>query len=53
MIMKRMASHQPRSRKHKLDHVLQGTGMISVDGTSNEEEEFVKQPAKICLKLSI
>lgn len=39
------------SRKRKIDHVLQGTGTLSVDGTSNEEEEVVQEPAKMIRQL--
>jgi len=35
------------SSKHKIDQVLQGTGTLFMDGTGKEDDDNVKQPAKV------
>jgi len=39
------------STKCNIDQVLQGTGTLSMDGTANEDEEDVKQLAKMIKQL--
>jgi len=39
------------STKCKFDQVLQGTKTFSMDGTANEDEDDVKQPAKMIKQL--
>ena len=35
------------SSKRKIDQVLEGTGTLFMEGTGKEEEDDVKQPAKV------